>query len=142
MDVNERNGESLEPVTDQETRTESNSGYYQDNTASFVQPQVQSYAEYSYSVQGAQQQSTNVLAIVSLVLGIFSIVLGCCTAWVGCLFGIGGIVCAVLSRKSGKSGMATAGLVCSIIGIIIGLIVTAFSLLLGLAIADELRYYS
>lgn len=81
-----------------------------------------------YEQPGYQQpvspepQKTDTLAIVSLILGIAAIVLGCCWAWLGVLLGVGGIVCAVMSKKKQKSGLATAGLVCSIIGVVFALI--------------------
>lgn len=67
-------------------------------------------------------KQTNVLAIISLVVGILSIVLGCCSGWVGIILGIAGIVCAVLANKQGKTGLATAGLICSIVGIVLGVL--------------------
>lgn len=68
-------------------------------------------------------KQTNVLAIISLVLGILAIILGCCSGWIGVILGVGGIVCAVLANKQGKTGLATGGLVCSIIGVILGILV-------------------
>ena len=75
------------------------------------------------------------------MLGILAIVCGCCFAWVGCLFGVGGIVCAVLSKKNGKSGMATAGLICSIAGIVIGLLITVMAVVFSVAFMDEFASY-
>ena len=101
------------------------------------------YQDYTTNVQPTQAvveepKQTNVLAIVSLVLGRLAIVCGCCLAWVGCLFGIAGIICAVLSKKNGKSGLATAGLICSIAGIVLGLAITIFSVVFSVALMDEL----
>ena len=101
------------PVTEQPVNN------YQDYTAN-VQPQAAATAP----VQQPENKETNVLAIVSLVLGILSIVLGCCTGWIGALFGIGGIICAVFANTQGKTGLAKAGLICSIIGIVLGIIIT------------------
>ena len=72
-------------------------------------------------------QKTDPMAIVSLVLGIASIVLGCCVPILGIALGIGGIICSVTSKKKQKSGFATAGLVCSIIGIVLGAIMWIFN---------------
>lgn len=74
-----------------------------------------------------QSQKTDTLAIVSLILGIASIVLGCCVPYLGIALGIGGIICSVLSSKKQKSGFATAGLVCSIIGIVLMVLWIIFS---------------
>lgn len=68
-------------------------------------------------------KKADTLAIVSLVLGIAAIVFGCCVTYLGIALGVGGIICSVMSKnKSGKSGLGTAGLVCSIIGIVFALI--------------------
>ncbi|GFH94927.1 hypothetical protein IMSAGC003_01460 [Lachnospiraceae bacterium] len=72
-------------------------------------------------------QKTDTLAIVSLILGIASIVLGCCITYLGIALGVGGIICSVMSKKKQKSGLATAGLVCSIIGIVFAVIWIIFS---------------
>lgn len=63
----------------------------------------------------AEQKNNN--AVASLVLGIVSVVLAFVYTWVGLITGIIGIVLAVKGRKiQVKRGMATAGLVLSIIG--------------------------
>ncbi len=71
---------------------------------------------------------TNALAIVSLVLGIISIIAGCC-GWLGIVFGIIGIVCAVFANKQSQTGLAKGGLICSIIGIVLGVIMTIIGVL-------------
>lgn len=70
-----------------------------------------------------EPKKNDTLAIVSLILGIAAIVMGCCITYLGIALGIGGIVCSVMSKnKSGKSGLGTAGMVCSIIGIVFAVI--------------------
>lgn len=69
-----------------------------------------------------QPKKNDTLAIVSLILGIAAIVLGCCVTYLAIVLGIAGIVCAVMSKKKQPSGMATAGMVCSIIGIVLAVI--------------------
>ena len=67
------------------------------------------------------------MGVASLVLGISSLVLGVFSAgslgWLGAILALLGIIFGALGRKNiqGK-GMATAGLVCSIIGIVFCLI--------------------
>ena len=100
---------------------------YQDYTTN-VQPQ----AAAATPVQ-PENKDTNVLAIVSLVLGILSIVLGCCSGWIGALFGIGGIICAVFANKQGKSGLSKAGLICSIVGIVLGILITVLAVVFSMA---------
>ena len=104
---------------------------YQDYTTN-AQPQAATAAP-----QQTENKDTNVLAIVSLVLGILSIVLGCCTGWIGALFGIGGIICAVFANKQEKTGIAKAGLICSIIGIVLGILVTILAVVFSVALVGS-----
>lgn len=69
------------------------------------------------------------MAIASLVLGIISIIIGLISAgslgWLGAIIGIIGIILGALGKKNvpeEKKGIATAGLVCSIIGTALGLL--------------------
>lgn len=127
-------GQNFENGTNEQQGTPVNN--YQDNTANTYNPVP--------PVDNSQTpKQTNALAIVSLVLGITSIVLGCCTVWVGFICGIAGIVCAILSKKQGKSGIGTAGLVCSIIGIVLSVLMLILAAL-GLAIMggmSDMGYY-
>lgn len=63
------------------------------------------------------------MAVASLVLGIIAIVCGIFLAgfqWVGAIVGVIGIVLGAQGRKNPeKQGIATAGLVCSIIGFVL-----------------------
>ena len=71
-----------------------------------------------------EEKKTNGLAIASLVLGIVGIV--CIFAgkgWLSLILGIIGIILAVKSKKQSPSGMATAGLVLSIISTVFGALV-------------------
>ncbi len=62
------------------------------------------------------EQKSNTLAVAGLVLGILSVVFAFLFTWIGLIAGIVGIVLSVKGRKSEKKGMATAGMVLSIIG--------------------------
>lgn len=66
------------------------------------------------------------MGIASLVLGIASLVCGCFLPglqWIGSITGLIGIILGALGRKnSEKKGIATAGLVCSIIGFVLSTI--------------------
>ena len=66
------------------------------------------------------------MGVASLVLGIISLVCAIFFAgfqWVGAIVGIIGIVLGALGRKDPeKKGMATAGMVCSIIGFVLSII--------------------
>ncbi len=67
------------------------------------------------------------MGVAALVLGIisvvFSLILGG-AGWVGPIIGIIGIVLGAVAKKKGQGGIATAGLVLSIIGTAISLIIT------------------
>lgn len=84
------------------------------------------------------QNSTDPLAIVGLILGILSIVMSCCAYW-GLIPGAIGLVLAILSNKKAKSGIGTAAMVCSIIGIVLALIITIVGLALGASAAAMLE---
>ena len=65
------------------------------------------------------------MGIASLILGIIAIVIAIFMpyiGWLGSLLGILGIIFAVIGKKSNpeKKGVCTAGLVLSIIGLILG----------------------
>lgn len=112
--------------------------FYQDNT------DVQAQTPVNNTVETANKADT--LAIVGLVCGILAIVLACCTSYIGAFPGIAGIVCSVMSKKkNGKTGMATAGLVCSIIGVVIAVVYTIVLVVIGgaigLAAAESGLYY-
>lgn len=66
------------------------------------------------------------MGVASLVLGIISIVCGIFLSgfqWVGAIAGVIGIVLGALGRKvPEKQGISTAGLVCSIIGFVLCII--------------------
>ena len=75
----------------------------------------------------------NGMAIGALICGIGGILL-CCCCGIGAIVGIVGVVLAICSKKynGGKmSGMAIAGLVCSIIAIVFGGGYLAFSFILS-----------
>ncbi len=67
------------------------------------------------------------MGVASLVLGIIAIVIGVFSSgllgWLGAILAIVGIILGALGRKDpAKAGMATAGMVCSIIGLVLCLL--------------------
>ena len=47
----------------------------------------------------------------------------------------GGIICAVFANKQGKTGLAKGGLICSIVGIVLGILITVLALVFSMAMA-------
>ena len=67
------------------------------------------------------------MGVASLVLGILSLVIGVFSSgvlgWLGAIMAVVGIVLGAMGRKNPeKKGLATAGMVCSIIGLILCLL--------------------
>lgn len=79
--------------------------------------------QYTYTPQMQEpvNKAGNGAAITSMILGIISIVC-CCCCGMGVLFGVSAIIFAIVSgKKKGRiQGMAIAGLVCGIIGLVMG----------------------
>ena len=67
----------------------------------------------------ADESTNSTLAIVALVAGILSIVFAFVYTWVGLVLGIVGIVLSAKARKQSQTKMATAGFVCSIVGLVL-----------------------
>lgn len=98
---------------------------YTDNTAVYGEPV-------------AEEQKTPGTAIASLILGICGILLDCCCG-VGLVFGIIGLILGIVGNKNRKSGVGTAGIVCSVIAIVVGVLtVIYFFVLGGMAYMDEM----
>lgn len=86
------------------------------------------------------EKRSNALAIVSLVMGILSITLGCCYG-IGFLFAIPGLVCGIIDRRYEPSGLATAGIVCSVIGMVLAIAFWAFFIYsLNMIASDPVLY--
>ncbi len=69
-----------------------------------------------------EEKQSRALEICSLVFGIISLC-GCCNG----LFAIIGLVLSIIAIKKGrKSGLSIAGLVCSILGLIVAIVTIVF----------------
>lgn len=90
---------------------------YQDNTANIP---------YQASVEEATPNKANGLQIAGLVCGILAICLSCCYGVPGILLGIAGLICGIKGNKKGKTGVGTAGIVCSVIGLVLGVIMLIY----------------
>ena len=84
------------------------------------------------------------MGVASLVLGIISLVIdvftGGAAGWIGAIFALIGTILGAVGRKNPeKKGIATAGMVCSIIGLVLGIImyVACVGCLAGAGIISE-----
>ncbi len=128
-----------QPVQQQPVQQPTQQNFYQDNTAANTNPYA--YAQQQvppvYSPVQPEPQQSNALSIVSLVMGIISIIFGCCYG-VGIIFAIAGLICAIVAKKKGqKGGLSTAGLICSIIGAVIAVIVIVYVVIIGVALVND-----
>ena len=63
------------------------------------------------------------MAVASMVLGIVSIVMLCCSQYISLPCAIIGLILGIIYKKNnGKNGMATAGVVCSIVSLVISIL--------------------
>lgn len=83
------------------------------------------YGSGQYPQYEEQPSGNRGMAIGALVVGIFAI-LCCCCNYLSIVLGIVGILLAVFSKpKNGNfEGVAMGGLICSIVGLVLGLILT------------------
>lgn len=124
---------------------------YQDPYAQSAGQQQQAYGQYGQQPYYPQLQpnKTDGKAVVSLILGILSISTSCSYGF-GLIFGIPGLILAMLSRKStqqqpygtpnsgNSAGLATAGMICSIIGTVLSAIMLIILIILfALGMASE-----
>ena len=87
---------------------------YQDYTANLP------YQSTSYS-EGNVSGSASGVQIASFVLGVLSLLFGFCYGLPSIIMGIIGLICAIVGNRKNKHGIGTAGLVCSIVGLIAGI---------------------
>ena len=70
-------------------------------------------------------------AIAGLIVGIVSILLCCCSGFIGVIPAIVGVVLAIMGNKQQKTGLGTAALIVSIIGVVLNLGMIIFGLVVG-----------
>ena len=81
------------------------------------QPQPAPQPGVGFNPELPQKPKTPGLAIASLVLGICGIVFGCCIAIVVLILSVVGLVLGVVANKQVKTGIGTAGLIVSCVGV-------------------------
>ena len=109
--------------------TSTYTGTYQDNTSTYTGTYQDNTAAYTSAAYGStvteSEGGTPGLAIAGLIFGIIGIVTTCC----GCtsfIFGIVGLIMAIVANNQRKSGVGTAALICSIISIVLGCIASFY----------------
>ncbi|RHB46493.1 DUF4190 domain-containing protein [Enterocloster aldenensis] len=112
-------GSAGQPQSQYEKRYEDQyQGQYQEQD--HYQTQYQTSGRNQYQKQSEEK---NGMAITSLVMGILSLVT-CCCGWIALVLGILGIIFAILSRgEDSMCSQAKAGLILSIIGVSIAILV-------------------
>ncbi len=117
--------------------TQYTSSSYTDNTQYTSSTYTEPASSTVYNGGTAPAQSTTPgLAIASLVMGIVSILLTCCCGC-GIIFAIAGIIMAVVGNKQAKSGVGTAGLICSIVGAVFNSIALVYYILVYIGVLAE-----
>ena len=105
----------------QQPHMSSQKGNYSDPNA--YQPQSQFNSPYNGPVE---KPGPNGFQVASLIVGILSIVC-CCWGLFSIILAVAGIILAIVGNKRCKHGVGTGGLACSIIGLVLALILLAFS---------------
>ncbi len=92
---------------------------------------------------GVQTRSIRGFALASMIFGVSSILL-CCTGLLPLPLGALGTLFAILSRRRAKpmSGMGAAGMVTSIIGMVMGIVIIAYlAAMVAMAFNPDTRPY-
>lgn len=91
--------------------------------------------------QPAGELPCKTMSIVAMILGILSILGGCCLAFVSIPSAIVGIILSSISMKRAKevgrtNNYSLAGLICSIIGLVLALLFVVFVILVAILEAN------
>lgn len=103
--------------------------------------QYQTQYQTQYQSYPPVYQEKNNMATAALVMGILSLCSVCCCMLFGIVFGVLGVIFAIMSKKGDKmDGQARAGLILSIIGIAVTvLVIIIFAAIEVLAVIPELN---
>ena len=105
------------------------------------QPQYQTQYQTQYQSFQPVYQEKNNMATASLVMGILSLCSICCCMLFGVVFGVLGIIFAIMSKKGDRmDSQAKAGLILSIIGVAATVLIIIFFVVIEvLAVIPELN---
>ena len=82
----------------------------------------------------------NGLQVAGLVCGILAICACCCYGVVSIVLGIAGLICAITGNSRGKHGVGVAALVCSVIGLVLG-VASLLYYIWAFQYLDEIGYF-
>lgn len=74
-----------------------------------------------YAAPAEQPKKSNGMSIASMVLGIVGTVLACCSPLIGIICGAVGLPLGIMGNKKIKNGMATAGIVLSVLALVVAI---------------------
>ena len=80
------------------------------------------YSNNNYNQYNAPYKKGKGLAIASMVLGIVSLTIGCCSG-IGFICALLGFIFGIIAQKKNRCGMAVAGIITSVFGMLWGLII-------------------
>ena len=80
------------------------------------------YSNNNYNQYNAPYKQGKGLAIASMVLGIVSLTIGCCSG-IGFICALLGFIFGIIAQKKNRCGMAVAGIITSVFGMLWGLII-------------------
>jgi len=103
------------------------------NEMNYETPQ-EDYSEVETPVEPEKKSAG--LSVTSMIFGIASLVLSCCVPYLPIFTSIATIIISIIAfaKKSGKIGMAIAGLICAVIGFVMAIFVS----IVGTAVLAEL----
>lgn len=71
----------------------------------------------------------NGMAVASLVLGILSITF-CCAWYISAVMAIVGLILGIVAKRKGSAGMATAGIILNVFGLLLAIVMIVFVVIL------------
>ena len=85
----------------------------------FEPTQDNTYVDPNGTYSAPQEPEKKTKEVLALVFGICAVVITCCCTYLGIACGVVGIIMAIMvkNEKGKMTGMAVAGLICSIVGI-------------------------
>ena len=141
-----------QPSYSQQTYSQQGAGQYSSQQFGSQQPHMSSqkgnYSQpYAYQPQGqysspynapVEKPGPNGLQIASLIIGILSDIC-CCFGFVSITASVAGIILGIIGNKKGKHGVGTAGVICSVIGLILAILLLVLSYLTLVTLPENIN---